>query len=88
LDRLFVVIEGIDGATLGHHLFKLKVVKLNGERIGLREALKRHLLDGIDLFFYGIPAFITIRNTEKHQRIGDLWAKTFVIDLNDPDQQN
>ena len=48
--------------------------------------MKRHLLDPIDLLFYGIPAIITIKNTEKHQRLGDLWAKTIVIDTMDAEQ--
>jgi uncharacterized RDD family membrane protein YckC len=78
----FVIIEGLNGATLGHHIFRLKVTGLNGQPISFKEALKRHLLDFIDIGVYGIPAIITIRNTEKHQRIGDLWAKTLVIDRN------
>ena len=33
----------------------------------------------IDFFFFGIVAFITIKNTPDHQRLGDLLAKTIVI---------
>ena len=59
---------------------------LSSQDIGFIEALKRHLLDPIDILVYGIPAIITIKNSEKHQRIGDKWAKTFVIDMTDPEQ--
>ena len=33
----------------------------------------------IDFMFFGVPAFIAIRNNEKNQRIGDMYAKTIVI---------
>ena len=33
----------------------------------------------IDFCFFGIVAIITIKNTSKNQRVGDLWAKTIVV---------
>jgi hypothetical protein len=60
----------------------LQVVTKNGNSISFGQALKRHLVDMIDFFFFGIPAFITIKNTPDHQRLGDLLAKTIVIDVN------
>lgn len=82
----FVVIEAFYGATLGHQALYLKVLTLDRKEIEFSQALKRHLLDFIDILFYGIPAIIVIRNSEKHQRIGDMWAKTFVVDTSDPEQ--
>ena len=82
----FVVIEAFYGATLGHQGFNLKVLTLNRKDIEFTQALKRHLFDPIDILFYGIPAIIAIKNSEKHQRIGDMWAKTFVVDTADPEQ--
>lgn len=82
----FVVIEAFYGATLGHQGFNLKVLTLNRKDIEFIQALKRHLLDPIDIFLYGIPAIIAIKNSDKHQRIGDMWAKTFVVDTTDPEQ--
>jgi len=82
----FIGAETLWGATIGHKLFDLKVISLDRKDIRFSQALKRRLLDIIDLFFYGIPAFITIKNTDKHQRLGDLWAKTIVIDTKDPEQ--
>ncbi|WP_026705877.1 RDD family protein [Flavobacterium soli] len=79
----FILIEFFNGATLGHHCLDLKVVTLKGMNIGFMQALKRHLLDPIDILFYGIPAIIAIKNSEKHQRLGDMWAKTIVIDTKD-----
>lgn len=50
----FVVIEVFYGATLGHQVFNLKVLPLNRKDIEFTQALKRHLLDWLDILFYGI----------------------------------
>jgi uncharacterized RDD family membrane protein YckC len=82
----FVLIEGIFGATLAHQGFYLKVITFERRNVDWTQALKRHLLDFIDIFFWGIPGIISITKTEKHQRLGDLWAKTIVVDTKDPEQ--
>lgn len=82
----FVLIETLYGATPGHMVFSLKVQTLNRKSIQLTQALKRHLLDPIDILLYGIPAIIAIKNSDKHQRIGDMWAKTIVVDTADREQ--
>ena len=82
----FVVIESIYGATFGHQLFHLKVLTVDRKKINFSQALKRHLLDFIDVMFYGIPASIAINRSEKHQRLGDMWANTIVVDTKDPYQ--
>ena len=75
----FPIIESIRGQTLGKLILGLRVVTKNGNPISFGQAFKRHLLDMIDFFFFGVVAFITIKNTPDHQRVGDLWAKTIVI---------
>lgn len=82
----FVIIETYYGATLGHKALDLLVLTENRRKIGFKEALKRHLLDPIDFFLYGIPAIIAIKYTEKKQRLGDLWANTIVVDITDSNQ--
>lgn len=82
----FVAIEGLKGATLGHQALNLKVLTVRRDEIGLTEAFLRRLLDLIDILWYGIPAIIEIKYTEKHQRLGDLVAGTIVIDTEDPTQ--
>lgn len=74
-----IVIESLFNATAGHYLFGLKVVKENGTKIDFVDSLKRHIIDPIDFFFFGIPALICIKNTKLNQRLGDLLAKTIVI---------
>jgi uncharacterized RDD family membrane protein YckC len=82
----FVVVEGFWGATLAHQALYLKVLTVDRKEISIANSFKRRLLDFIDIFFFGIPAIITIKNTPKHQRTGDLWAKTIVVDTKDTEQ--
>ena len=79
----FVVTEAFNQATPGHDICKFIVVKANGEKIGLTDALKRRIVDPIDIFIYGIPALICIYKTPKFQRLGDLLAETVVVKKSD-----
>ena len=75
----FVLVEGFWQATIGHQLLNLKISQENYKEIGIGHSFKRRILDMIDFMFFGVPAFIAIRNNEKNQRIGDMYAKTIVI---------
>ena len=79
----FVIIEGIYGGTIGLLGFNLKVINVDGRDISLRNSLKRHLLDFIEIGLLGIPAIISIKNSDKYQRLGDMWANTIVVDFQD-----
>lgn len=72
----FPITEWITGKTLGKLIIGLGVVTEYGGPISFAQALKRHILDMIDM---GIVGLVAIANTPKHQRLGDLWAKTLVI---------
>lgn len=75
----FVVIESANSATIGHTLLNLKVETTKGRKIDFIDSFKRRLLDPIDIFFWGIPAIIAIKNSDKSQRLGDMWAGTVVV---------
>jgi uncharacterized RDD family membrane protein YckC len=75
----FMGTEAINGATPGHDICGLTVVKANGEKITFGDAFKRRIVDCFEIVPYGIPALICINNTPKYQRIGDLWANTVVV---------
>ncbi len=75
----FVIVEGFWQATLGHQLFYLQVRQDNYNEIDIGHSFKRRILDIIDFMFFGIPAFISIRSNDKNQRIGDMYAKTIVV---------
>ena len=46
----FVLTEYLFGRTLAHYLLNLKVISLSGTKLTFLQALKRRLLDIIDLF--------------------------------------
>ena len=79
----FVVTEAYNGATPGHDICKLTVVKVNAQKLSLVDAFKRRIVDPIDIFIYGIPALICIYNTPKFQRLGDIFADTVVVKKSD-----
>ena len=78
------------GATLGNFLARLKPISISksndnstfsrtDEKLTFGQSLKRHLLDPIDMFFFGIAGIITIKKTDKNQRLGDIWGNTIVV---------
>jgi uncharacterized RDD family membrane protein YckC len=79
-----VLIEVFYGATLGNAIVGLQPKSLTNQRgeLSFGQSIKRHLLDIFDLSPFGIIGLITILNTEKKQRLGDLWAKTIVVENN------
>ncbi|QEM08055.1 RDD family protein [Mucilaginibacter rubeus] len=79
----FVVVESFNGATPGHDICKLKVITTDGNKLTLGDAFKRRICDCVDILFYGLPAIICIIKTEKHQRIGDLFAGALVVKRSD-----
>ncbi len=83
-----ILIEYLFSATLGHFMVDLNIRTFDGRKTKLSQNMKRHLLDFIDIFMWGIPAIISIKNTEKNQRLGDLWAKTIVLQPKDIEALN
>jgi hypothetical protein len=71
------------GATLGNSLVGLKPISIRkltndsglnktAEKLTFAQSLKRHSLDLIDMFFFGLIGIITIKNTDRNQRLGDI----------------
>jgi uncharacterized RDD family membrane protein YckC len=69
------------GASLGNQIVGLRPISINGinRELTLVQSLKRHLLDPVDMFFFGLIGIIVIQKTERNQRIGDIWAETIVL---------
>jgi uncharacterized RDD family membrane protein YckC len=78
-----ILLEAFFGATLGNSIVGLKPKSLirNNDKISFSQSLKRHLLDPIDMFPFGLIGIMTIKNTDKNQRLGDIWAKTVVTEI-------
>ncbi|MEI5617184.1 RDD family protein, partial [Streptomyces brasiliscabiei] len=76
----FVIPESLTGKSLGKAVLKIKVVKQDGDNITFSNSLVRHLFDIIDwLPFCFIVYIIIMKRTEYNQRVGDIVAKTIVI---------
>lgn len=80
---LIVLTEVFLGATLGNSIAGLKPKSLtnNSGELSFSQSIKRHLFDPIDMFPFGLIGIITIKNTDRNQRLGDIWAKTIVIEF-------
>lgn len=89
-----VGLEYFFGATLGNSLVGLKPVSIKKPfdnstfrvqdlKLTFKQSLKRHLLDIIDMFFFGLIGIIVIKNTDKNQRLGDIWANTVVVKISE-----
>ena len=76
-----VGLEQLFGVTIGNFLAGLKPVSINGvdRKLSFGQSLIRHLLDPVDMFFFGLVGILTIKNSDKHQRVGDIVAKTIVV---------
>lgn len=80
----FIYFEGpSSGCTLGKYIFSIRVVdQENFKNISYKNSIIRNILRIVDFFPYFIPGLvglITILVSKKNQRIGDIAAKTIVI---------
>ena len=81
--------EQIFGVTLGNYMSDLKAISTtsnNESRISFGQSIKRHLLAIIDFSLFGFIGILLIKNTVYNQRLGDIWAKTVVIDTSEKEQ--
>lgn len=79
---IIVLTEVFYGATLGNSIMNLKPKSLtsnNGE-LTFGQSVTRHLFDPIDMFPFGIIGILTIKNSSKNQRLGDIIANTTVVE--------
>lgn len=78
--------EAIWGMTFGKWTVDLRVADMRGHPIDAGQAIKRRLFDPIDLgTCFGVVGFIVAKTNTGAQRLGDLVAKTMVIER-DQDQ--
>jgi len=72
---------GMKGQTIGKNIMKIRVISLDGSPLSIGQCLIRWTMRIIDLHISsGLPAILTIAFKESGQRIGDIAAKTAVIE--------
>ena len=78
---IFPFLEGLKGQTIGKRLLRVRVLSNDYLTASYVQCIVRHLCDTMDwLPFFGIAGLIVASNNKLKQRIGDLVAKTIVID--------
>lgn len=80
---LYIVVAERLGGTIGHRIFRLKVVTMHGGQPGTWHTFLRRVFDPVDLFPFGLVGILLITNTQYNQRVGDLIARTQVIGQDD-----
>ena len=77
--------ESSSGQTLGKRLMKLRVVRLDGSPAGMGEVAVRTVLRVIDgIAFYLVGLIVMLVTGERRGRLGDLAARTMVVDASAP----
>ncbi len=72
--------EAILHATLGKLLFNLRVRQLDGRPCSWSQSLVRNILR-VEVYTIGLISSICVVVTRRHQRLGDLAAKTVVVSI-------
>lgn len=76
----FAVFEGLsNGQTPGKRSQKIRVTRVDGQPIGMREAVIRNLVRLIDSLLVYVVGLVSILVTKKRQRLGDIAAGTVVV---------
>lgn len=76
----FCVFETILNSTFGNLIVGLKPININTKKnVTIKQSFLRHLVDPIDMMFFGLIGIILIKNSETNQRLGDILAKTKVV---------
>lgn len=74
-----------NGQSVGKKVLGIRVVRMDGQKAGLRESLLRAVMLIVDFVFTaGLLGILTIATSRRYQRLGDMAANTFVIKSNPP----
>ena len=74
----FIVLElCMNGQSIGKRIFGLRVIRDNGQPVGLAQSLVRNLFKSVlDILYVGL---LFMMFSKKHKRIGDMVAGTIVV---------
>lgn len=71
-----------NGQSLGKMALKLRVIRMDGERVNFFDYLMRWMFRAFDIYFsFGGIAVLSVVSTTNSQRIGDLLANTVVVNV-------
>lgn len=87
----YIFLEGYTGFTLGKFIMRIQTVNADGGTTGPLKALIRTALRLIEVNPFlvgGLPAGICVLVTKEKQRLGDIVAKTYVVNARDLEPPN
>lgn len=76
----FFLAESVFHQTIGKKIFNIRVISVTDKPVRWTQILIRNLLRPIDFIGFYLLGFIFISLSSKSQRIGDLLAKTMVVE--------
>lgn len=78
---LYVIVQGLTGATLGKAILAIRTVDIAGRPCGIGRAAVRWLLLIVDGFFYVFPVvgLVAALASDGNRRVGDMAAQTHVV---------
>ncbi len=76
----YIIQEYFWNKTIGKRLVGLYVRRADGGKVTLKDVLIRNSTDTIELFLFSFIALTAVLFSKKRQRLGDMLAKTVVID--------
>jgi uncharacterized RDD family membrane protein YckC len=77
---VFAIVEGRTGLTPGKWVTRIRVLGTDLKPCGFGRALIRNLLKTVDGFFNFIVGIMVVALSENWQRVGDMAARTVVVD--------
>jgi uncharacterized RDD family membrane protein YckC len=82
----YIVLEGCYGCTLGKLILGIRVVNSGCNPPGFKGSFLRtitRLIEVNPILLGGLPAGIIASLSKKRQRLGDMWARTYVLRVTD-----
>ena len=73
------VAEGFSTVTIGKLICGLRVVQVDGRPASMKAALIRDLAFNLDVLFFGLIGYASMKKGPLRQRYGDVWGKTVVV---------
>jgi uncharacterized RDD family membrane protein YckC len=75
----YIVLEAVQGKTVGKMILGLRTVREDGQPMTWGTSAARNVLRIVDGLFFYLVGFIVAMTNAKRQRIGDMLAKTIVV---------
>lgn len=77
----FILFEGLLSTSPGKAILGLGIRNAQNQKITLKQSLIRNVGRMVDGIFFHLVGIIIMSQNQQRQRLGDIWAKTYVIKI-------